>query len=188
VAWQVRQISKRFKPVEDGKESERSAFEATCFYIPDNPIRAKLCRNPSEYSFSGCCYSRISQFTNPCRWLLGIILEGMPPPHGGYFCVAALRIDFLTLEKPVSFSVVPNSRTPQRIVALGADGADILYQLGAWPQVVGTTAFYRPPAGAEAKPRVSGFSSGNLQMILELDPDLVITSTDVQHQLASDLI
>src|SRR5271170_6798037 len=78
--------------------------------------------------------------------------------------------------------------TPQRLVALGADGADILYQLGVWPQVVGVTAFYQPPPGADKKPRVSGFSSANLEAILRLEPDLVITSTDVQHQLASDLI
>jgi polyphosphate kinase len=57
-----------------------------------------------------------------------------------------------------------------------------------WPQVVGVTAFYKPPPGADEKPRVSGFSSGNLEAILRLEPDLVVTSTDVQHQLASDLI
>ena len=78
--------------------------------------------------------------------------------------------------------------TPQRLVALGADEADILCQLGVWPQVVGVTAFYKPPPGADEKPRVSGFSSGNIEAILKLQPDLVITSTDVQHQLASDLI
>jgi polyphosphate kinase len=53
---------------------------------------------------------------------------------------------------------------------------------------VGVTAFYQQPKGAEPKPRVSGFSSGNIDAILELEPDLVITSTDVQHQLAADLI
>ena len=76
----------------------------------------------------------------------------------------------------------------QRLVALGADGADILHELGVWPQVVGVTAFYKLPPGADEKPRVSGFSSGNIEVILRLEPDLVITSTDVQHQLASDLI
>jgi polyphosphate kinase len=83
---------------------------------------------------------------------------------------------------------VSKTSTPQRLVALGADGADILHQLGVWPQVVGVTAFYKPPPGADEKPRVSGFSSGNLEAILRLEPDLVVTSTDVQHQLASDLI
>jgi polyphosphate kinase len=83
---------------------------------------------------------------------------------------------------------VSRNSTPQRLVALGADGADILHQLGVWSQVVGVTAFYKTPPGADEKPRVSGFSSGNREAILQLEPDLVITSTDVQHQLASDLI
>ena len=64
----------------------------------------------------------------------------------------------------------------------------MLHRLGVWRQVVGVTAFYQQPKDAEPKPRVSGFSSGNLDAILELKPDLVITSTDVQHQLAADLI
>ncbi len=84
---------------------------------------------------------------------------------------------------------MPNSPSrTQRLVALGADGADILHKLGVWAQVVGVTAFYRLPPGADEKPRVSGFNSGNLEAILKLKPDLVLTSTDVQHQLAADLI
>jgi polyphosphate kinase len=83
---------------------------------------------------------------------------------------------------------VSRKSCPQRIVALGADGADILHHLGVWPKVAGVTAFYKPPPGTEEKPRVSGFSSGNMAAILKLEPDLVITSTDVQYQLASDLI
>jgi polyphosphate kinase len=83
---------------------------------------------------------------------------------------------------------VARDTSPQRLVALGTDGADILYHLGAWEKVVGITAYYQKPREAEEKPRVSGFSSGNLDAILKLKPDLAITSTDVQHQLAADLI
>jgi polyphosphate kinase len=83
---------------------------------------------------------------------------------------------------------VPKNAFPQRLVALGADGADILYRLGVWPRVVGITAYYKPPPHAAAKPKVSGFCSGNIDAILRLKPDLAITSTDVQHQIASDLI
>ena len=81
-----------------------------------------------------------------------------------------------------------NASSPQRLVALGADGADILHKLGVWNQVVGVTGFYKPPHGVEEKPRVCGFSSGNIEAILKLKPDLVITSTDVQHQIAAELI
>jgi hypothetical protein len=53
---------------------------------------------------------------------------------------------------------------------------------------VGITAFFTPPPGAPTKPRVSGFSTGRLEEIAALNPDLVITFSDVQAQLAADLI
>ncbi len=116
-------------------------------------------------------------------------------PHGTFVDKAKPRNDidgtvyhFSPAEKAVSYPIVSRTSAPQRLVALGADGADILQRLGVWPQVVGVTAFYRLPPGVDEKPRVSGFSSGNIEAILKLEPDLVITSTDVQHQLASDLI
>jgi polyphosphate kinase len=108
--------------------------------------------------------------------------------HGSGGLMAYRLSCFSRSKNEVSFSIVSKSLPPQRIVALGTDGADILYQLGVWAQVVGVTAFYKLPAGAESKKRVSGFSTANMEAILRLEPDLVITSTDVQHQLAADLI
>ena len=35
------------------KESEGEAFESICFYIAENPVRAKLCPDSSDYSFTG---------------------------------------------------------------------------------------------------------------------------------------
>jgi iron complex transport system substrate-binding protein len=73
-----------------------------------------------------------------------------------------------------------------RIVCLSAEAADICHRLGAWEQVVGVSAFAR--VSGLPKPVVSGFSSGNLSRVLSLAPDLVITFSDVQAQLAGDLI
>jgi iron complex transport system substrate-binding protein len=73
-----------------------------------------------------------------------------------------------------------------RIVCLSAEAADICHRLGAWEQVVGVSAFARVPG--LPKPVVSGFSSGNLSRVLSMAPDLVITFSDVQAQLAGDLI
>jgi iron complex transport system substrate-binding protein len=80
------------------------------------------------------------------------------------------------------------SRTPQRIVCLSAESADWLWRTGAWENVVGVTAFFTPPPDAAPKPRVSGFSSANRHEILRLNPDLVITFSDVQAKLAAKLI
>ncbi|HSY18874.1 MAG TPA: helical backbone metal receptor [Candidatus Acidoferrales bacterium] len=80
------------------------------------------------------------------------------------------------------------NRIPQRIVCLSAEAADWLWRIGAWERVVGVTAFFNPPPAAPPKPRVSGFSSANLEQIVQLRPDLVITFSDVQAKLASELM
>jgi len=77
---------------------------------------------------------------------------------------------------------------PQRMVCLSAESADWLWRIGAWGNVVGITSFFTPPSDAPAKPRVSGFSTAKLEEIVALNPDLVITFSDVQAQLAQELI
>ena len=53
---------------------------------------------------------------------------------------------------------------------------------------MGVTAFFELPADASPKPRVSGFSSANRSAILRLQPELVITFSDVQAGLTTELI
>lgn len=79
------------------------------------------------------------------------------------------------------------SRTPERIVCLSAEAADWFWRVGAWGRVAGVTAFFRPPPAAPPKPRVSGFSSANLEQIEKLNPDLIVTFSDVQEKLAAEL-
>src|SRR5262245_31419761 len=78
--------------------------------------------------------------------------------------------------------------SPRRIVALGAEAADWLWRIGAWDQVAGITAYFDPPPAAGRKPKVSGFSKGNIPQIAKLDPDLVITFSDVQADLSAQLL
>jgi iron complex transport system substrate-binding protein len=80
------------------------------------------------------------------------------------------------------------SRSPQRIVCLSAEAADWLWRIGAWEKVVGITTFFTSPSDAPPKPRVSGFSTAQLDAIANLNPDLIITFSDVQTQLAAQLI
>lgn len=80
------------------------------------------------------------------------------------------------------------SKIPQRVVCLSAESADWLARIGAWEQVVGVTAFFEPPAGLPAKPRIAGFSTARLDPIVSLNPDLVLGFSDVQAALAAELI
>ncbi len=80
------------------------------------------------------------------------------------------------------------SQIPQRIVCLSAEAADWLWRIGAWENIVGVTVYFTQPDDAPPKPRVSGFSSANLNEITKLNPDLIITFSDVQAKLAAELI
>jgi iron complex transport system substrate-binding protein len=80
------------------------------------------------------------------------------------------------------------NRLPQRIVCLSAEAADWLWRIGAWERVAGVTAYFNQPPDVPCKPRVSGFSSANLEQIEKLRPDLVITFSDVQAKLATELM
>lgn len=80
------------------------------------------------------------------------------------------------------------SKTPQRIVCLSAEAADWFRRIGAWGRVVGVTAFFLPPPATPPRPRVSGFSSANLEQIEKLNPDLIVTFSDVQAKLTTELM
>jgi len=80
------------------------------------------------------------------------------------------------------------NHAPKRIVCLSAEAADWLWRIGAWDSVVGVTAYFTQPDEAPAKARVSGFSTARLDGITALQPDLVITFSDVQASLSAELI
>jgi iron complex transport system substrate-binding protein len=76
---------------------------------------------------------------------------------------------------------------PERIVCLTEEPTEVLYALGEEDRIVGITTFTVRPARAR-KPRVSAFTSAHIDRILELDPDLVIGFSDIQADIARDLI
>ena len=81
-----------------------------------------------------------------------------------------------------------NANAPQRIVCLSAEAADWLWRIGAWERVAGTTAFFKIPPEVPPKPRISGFSTAQFDEIADLQPDLIITFSDVQAPLAAELM
>lgn len=79
--------------------------------------------------------------------------------------------------------------TPQRIVCLTTETVEVLYALGQQHRIVGISGYtVRPPAARKEKPKVFAFSSGDLQKILAVGPDLVLSFSNLQAQVAHDLI
>jgi len=78
---------------------------------------------------------------------------------------------------------------PQRIVCLTAETVETLYLLGEDSRIVGVSGYaVRPPQVRREKPRVSAFISADFEKILALSPDLVLTFSDLQADIAGELI
>jgi iron complex transport system substrate-binding protein len=78
---------------------------------------------------------------------------------------------------------------PERIVCLTEEPTEVLYALGEEDRIVGITNFtVRPARARREKPRVSAFTSAHIEEIVALEPDLVIGFSDIQADIARDLI
>jgi iron complex transport system substrate-binding protein len=78
---------------------------------------------------------------------------------------------------------------PRRIVCLTEETVETLYLLGEQDRIVGISGYVvRPPQARREKPRVSAFTSANIDKILALKPDLVLTFSDLQAGIVTDLI
>jgi iron complex transport system substrate-binding protein len=78
---------------------------------------------------------------------------------------------------------------PERIVCLTEETVETLYLLGEERRIVGVSGYaVRPPQVRREKPRVSAFISADFGKILALEPDLVLTFSDLQADIAAELI
>jgi iron complex transport system substrate-binding protein len=83
----------------------------------------------------------------------------------------------------------PSAYGPQRIVCLTEEPTEWLYMLGEERRIVGISGYtVRPPRAREEKPRVSAFLSAKIDKIVELRPDCVIGFSDLQADIASQLV
>lgn len=80
-------------------------------------------------------------------------------------------------------------RYPERIVCLTEETTETLYLLGEQARIVGISGFtVRPPLARKEKPKVAAFTSANVDKILALEPDLVLGFSDLQADIAAQLI
>lgn len=75
---------------------------------------------------------------------------------------------------------VPSS--PTRIVSVSHSVTEIIFALGAQDLLVGRTDFCTYPPEVEKIPSIGGISNMNIEQILSLGPDLVLSSSMVQQK------
>jgi iron complex transport system substrate-binding protein len=87
----------------------------------------------------------------------------------------------------VSFVAASGAQEPRRIVSLVPNVTEVLFAVGAGPQVVAVSSFDDEPPQVRTLPRVGGLLDPDTERILALKPDLVIvygSQTDLKTQLA----
>jgi iron complex transport system substrate-binding protein len=78
---------------------------------------------------------------------------------------------------------------PERIVCLTEETVETLYLLGEDRRIAGVSGYaVRPPQVRREKPRVSAFISADIPKILALEPDLVLTFSDLQADIVAALV
>jgi iron complex transport system substrate-binding protein len=80
-------------------------------------------------------------------------------------------------------------RYPSRIVCLTEETTETLYLLEEDWRIVGISGFtVRPPRARREKPKVSAFISAKVDRIRDLRPDLVLAFSDLQADIAAQLV
>jgi len=77
---------------------------------------------------------------------------------------------------------------PHRIVCLTEETTETLYLLGQQDRIVGVSGYTVRPPEAREKPRISAFISAKFDKIEALRPDLVLAFSDLQADLAAELV
>jgi len=78
---------------------------------------------------------------------------------------------------------------PRRIVCLTTETVEVLYALGEQDRIAGISGYtVFPKEARREKPKVFAFTSGDLQKILAVAPDLVLTFSNLQADISRELI
>ena len=77
---------------------------------------------------------------------------------------------------------------PSRIVCLTEETTETIYLLGEGDRIVGISGYTVRPPEARSKPKVSAFINARFEKIDALAPDLVLAFSDLQSDIAAELI
>ena len=68
-------------------------------------------------------------------------------------------------------------KIPERIVSLSPSNTEIIYALGLEERLVGVTEFCDYPEAARDKPKMGGFSTVDIEQVVESEPDLILAAS-----------
>lgn len=77
---------------------------------------------------------------------------------------------------------------PERIICLTEESVETLYLLGRGDLIQGVSQYVERPPEAKKLPQVSQFIRSDIEKIVDLEPDLILGFSDLQKDIARELI
>jgi iron complex transport system substrate-binding protein len=79
--------------------------------------------------------------------------------------------------------VVRVEKLPEKIISLAPSNTEILYALGLEDRLVGVTEFCDYPEVAKQKPQIGGYSTVDIEKVVEMQPDLILAANIHQDEV-----
>ncbi|MBC7715022.1 MAG: ABC transporter substrate-binding protein [Rhizobacter sp.] len=78
--------------------------------------------------------------------------------------------------------------SPERIICMTEESVEFLHAIGRSDLIAGVSVYAKRPAEVSQHPVISSFTHANLKKIQKIKPDLVIGFSDIQKDIAKELI
>jgi iron complex transport system substrate-binding protein len=77
---------------------------------------------------------------------------------------------------------------PERIICMTEESVEFLHAIGRSDLIAGVSVYAKRPEAVKKHPVISAFTHANLKKIINIKPDLVVGFSDIQKDIARDLI
>jgi len=83
--------------------------------------------------------------------------------------------------------LVKVSEMPEKIISLAPSNTEILYALGLEDKLVGVTEYCDYPEIAKQKPQIGGFSTVDIEKVVDIEPDLILATNIHKDEIIPQL-
>lgn len=83
--------------------------------------------------------------------------------------------------------LVKMSEMPEKIISLAPSNTEILYALRLEDKLVGVTEYCDYPEAAKQKPKIGGFSTVDIEKVVDIEPDLILAANIHQDEIVPHL-
>ncbi len=109
------------------------------------------------------------------------------PPPVGPKSVEEVQKDFPITIVDSYDREITIAKKPEKLISLAPANTEILFALGAGDRIFGVTTYCGYPAAALEKTKIGDFSNPNIELIIEIEPDVVFVATGVQKEILNQL-